>query len=406
MASVVAHDDHKSLPGCGTLNEASLVPSESSSPSPTDASATPRLPVDPGNGKNAFPPLQSFSTDPNTSTVQENKIGLQNAAVNNDSPLTNAPVPPQLRTTTDTAALQPFSPQLTAVPPYRSLAQAAWSHTPPMYDSSFFRAPSSTYVQHDIPLPPALAAPFYPSYSNNSVYHNSFFSAPDGVLHESALNGTFPMLPPPPPPPAFSVVPSPVLHLPDYMYAPMQHDSYYSSSYGEADGDAYDEGRGNGILGQSAVSLAPVLDLPVLQSSPAVSLSRKQEASWRRRCVCVTCTELPRSPSASGSDLESDTLPPTTAAAEGIESIQHDRKTAQHCTDVHETPMWDALVWRWLKQLGMASEMEEILCPGAQRVLVMWSSDQAAAQWRAKIGATALNAPRCVVFENTLLSWS
>lgn len=158
------------------------------------------------------------------------------------------------------------------------------------------------------------------------------------------------------------------------------HDNLENSPFG---GEGGNEG---GVLGwgaspPSAAAQTPVLDLPAVLPSATMSASHNQEAQWKQRCLCVTCAPLPQA------DLNR-------------------KQTLRSPPDVNDASPWEAVVWRWLRQLGMGNQVADILCPGTQRMLVRWSSDCAAEQWKAKTEAAGLHVSRQVVFEHTLLKWS
>ncbi|KPI89433.1 hypothetical protein ABL78_1469 [Leptomonas seymouri] len=304
---------------------------------------------------------------------------------------------------------QRFASTLTTVPPHRAVVQSRFPQALPMCGSLLFPELPSTSVGNAVAAPPVLAALFPPPHSSNTAYHSALYSTSGGVLDCGALDGTFSVLP-------HHQSPSPVLFptpasydLDNYRTGAQEGSCYprFNGGYG-----AHEEGRRDGILGWGSAPQnrtpvrAPVLDLPILQPSPAVSSSHNQEAWWKRRCLCVTCKALPDSRNEDFSAGEGEMLPTVHTKAGGVKSSQGHRKATQEPFSIPEGSTWDELVWRWLKQLGMENEVEEILCPGAQRVLVMWSSDQAAEHWRAKMGVTAFNASQLVVFENTLLKWS
>nr|CAJ2473409.1 unnamed protein product [Leishmania braziliensis] len=124
--------------------------------------------------------------------------------------------------------------------------------------------------------------------------------------------------------------------------------------------------------------------IPALLVPPSVAVfaGGTQEVFWRRACLRVTCV-----PVASSSGRHGE----VTAAASGdaqravrLEEIR-DMACSSSCRNSHKGSDasgegLDDLVWHWLDTLGMADAVEDVLSPGAGRVLVMWKADFTYAQ--------------------------
>jgi hypothetical protein len=346
----------------------------------------------------------------NSPTEAENKKHTASEAATVDGEPPGASRLPNLAAPkTNSVHCQPVS--LSSPPPYHSAGVL-------MYDESGFSAPLYPLMHSDTALPPG-----FPFDTNAASFPRSDFAAHGGfypAAHETPDYGVLPEALhafPRNQQGMFSASAHPVVppFAFDYVLTAAQGGYVNSdqSCYGYGTGDGTCEGESAegeaGVLGWSSSS-PPVLHShhPPAPPSAAVAASHLQEAAWKRQCLSVTCVPLardvrPSTDTDSKGDNDADFPFPE---AKRQRTCQEPRENAlQECSRYDEAP-WDAVVWRWLTALGMTNDIEEVLNPGAQRVLVRWSSDQAARRWEAVMEATALKVPRQTVFENTLLKWS
>lgn len=181
---------------------------------------------------------------------------------------------------------------------------------------------------------------------------------------------------------------------------------------------AYDgesaEWDGGGVLGTPGLSFtADPTMAPPQPLSVASSSSSGQESYWRHQCLTVRCSMLPRETEKQMREIatqqksrSSRVLSPSQKKAKVEKSSSCANGVPGRRAAALQAPSWDALVWRWLSALGMASDVAEVFSPGGRRVLVTWVSDEAAMRWRARAEAVSAHASPLTVFEGALLSWS
>ncbi|KAG5504976.1 hypothetical protein JKF63_04423 [Porcisia hertigi] len=118
---------------------------------------------------------------------------------------------------------------------------------------------------------------------------------------------------------------------------------------------------------------------PPVLPSVAVFAGGAQEAFWRRSCLRVTCVPVLRSFDRDDDDglpeVSSD-APPVVSLGKGEDTIRSSSSSGSgsHITGGVRVEGLDELVWRWLDTLGMTDAVEDVVFPGAGRVLVLWTS--------------------------------
>ncbi|CBZ27067.1 hypothetical protein, unknown function [Leishmania mexicana MHOM/GT/2001/U1103] len=137
--------------------------------------------------------------------------------------------------------------------------------------------------------------------------------------------------------------------------------SFYNTPLGQVNGTS-------SVLG--GIPTPPVL------TCVAVFSGGEQEVFWRHACLRVTCVPL-----TSTSGRHHEAAGEASCNAQPAVSLEEMRDGAcsSSCSDSHKTgcasgKKFDELVWRWLDTLDMTDAVEDVLSPGAGRVLVVWTA--------------------------------
>ncbi|CAG9573968.1 hypothetical protein LMJF_22_1020 [Leishmania major strain Friedlin] len=114
---------------------------------------------------------------------------------------------------------------------------------------------------------------------------------------------------------------------------------------------------------------------PPVLTCVAVFSGGEQEVFWRRACLRVTCV-----PVTNTSGRHREAAAEASRIAQPSVSLEEIRDSAcsSSCSDSDKTGCASDkkldLVWRWLDTLGMTDAVEDVLSPGAGRVLVVWTA--------------------------------
>ncbi|GET88571.1 hypothetical protein, unknown function [Leishmania tarentolae] len=116
---------------------------------------------------------------------------------------------------------------------------------------------------------------------------------------------------------------------------------------------------------------------PPVPPCVAVFASGKQDVFWRRACLRVTCVPVTNTSGRHG-EVAAEVSRDAQVAAR-LEEIRdgacNSSYSNSHTSGCTSGERLGGLVWRWLDTLGMTDAVEDVLSPGAGRVLVVWTTD-------------------------------
>ncbi|KAG5505463.1 hypothetical protein GH5_03489 [Leishmania sp. Ghana 2012 LV757] len=129
------------------------------------------------------------------------------------------------------------------------------------------------------------------------------------------------------------------------------------------------------VDGTSSVSSGTLAPLTV--PSVAVCAGGAQEVFWRRACLRVTCVPVTGALGGYGTEAAkaSGDVQRTAALEEISDGIRHSDCSSSHGTRSASGEELGGLVLRWLDALGMGDAVEDVIFPGASRVIVLWTAD-------------------------------